>query len=45
MREAHVPFALQSIETVEGQNDALPGLKSLENRAGEKFAGALVDLV
>jgi hypothetical protein len=45
MREAYVPFALESVEALEGQNDALPRLKSLENGGGEKFAGALVDLV
>jgi hypothetical protein len=45
MREAYVPFALQSVEPLERQNDALLRLKSLENGGGEKFAGAFFDLV
>jgi hypothetical protein len=45
MRQAYVPFALQSVEALKGQNDGLPRLKSLENGTAKKFAGALVDLV
>jgi hypothetical protein len=44
MREAHVPFALWSVETLERQNNALPRLQPLENDAGEQFAGAFLDL-
>ena len=44
MREAHVPFALLSVETLERQNDALLILQPLENCAGEQFAGTFLDL-
>ena len=44
MCEANVPFALESVETLERQNDALPSLQPLQNGAGEKFAGTLSDL-
>jgi hypothetical protein len=35
VREAHVPFALCSVETLERQNDALPRLEPLQNGAGQ----------
>ena len=44
MREAHVPFALQSVETLERQNDALLRLQPLENGAGEQLARTFLDL-
>jgi hypothetical protein len=44
MREAHVPFALLSVETLERQNDGLLSLQPLENGAGEQFLGTLLDL-
>jgi hypothetical protein len=44
MREAHVPFALVSVETLERENDRLVSLQPLENRAGEQFADTFFDL-
>ena len=44
MGEAHVPFPLQSVETLERHNDVLPRLQPHENRAGEEFAGTCLDL-
>ena len=44
MREAHVPFALCSVETLERQNDALPRLEPLQNGAGQQLVGTFLDL-
>ena len=44
MREAHVPFALLSVETLERQNDGLPGLQPLLNGGGEQIVRTVVDL-
>ena len=44
MREAHVAFALLSIEALEWENDGLPSLQPLENGACEQFADPLLDL-
>jgi hypothetical protein len=44
MREAHVPSTLSSVETLERQNDVLPGLQPLENGAGQQLVGTLLDL-
>jgi len=44
VREPHVPFALQSVESLEGQNNALLGLQALQDSAGEQLVGAFLDL-
>ena len=44
MGKAHEPFALFSVETLEGQNDALPRLQPLLDRAGEQLTGTRLDL-
>jgi hypothetical protein len=44
MREAHVSFAVCSVESLERQDDALLRLKPLENGAREQFAGTFLDV-
>ncbi len=44
VREAHVPFALRSVEALERENDGLASLKALENGAGEQLADTFLDL-
>jgi hypothetical protein len=43
VREAYVPFAFCSVETLERHHNALARLQPLENGAGEQFRGAFLD--
>jgi hypothetical protein len=42
--EAHVAFALLSVETLERENDGLVSLQPFEDGAGEQFAHPVLDL-